>query len=101
MSLEIGFHDDVFCDLQEIGCQLRRHGPELGTRFTQAAQSTFAFLRANSLLGRLRPELGVEGMRSWPVKGFGRYLIFYVPTETHVHVLRVLHGSRDLRVVFD
>ena len=101
MSLELDYGGGVFCDLQETGCYLRKRNPELSVRFTQAAQATFEFLRANPFLGRPRPELGVEGMRSWPVKGFGRYLIFYVPTETELHVLRVMHGTRNLRAEFD
>jgi toxin ParE1/3/4 len=101
MSLEIEYGDDVFCDLQEAGCYLRRRNPEAGCRFTRAAQKTFEFLSKNPLLGRPRPELGVENIRSCPVEGFRRYLIFYLPTDARVRILRVLHGSRDLSAEFN
>jgi toxin ParE1/3/4 len=44
------------------------------------------------------PEL--HQMRSWPVGGFENWLIFYVPTETGIHALRVVHGARDLDTLF-
>jgi toxin ParE1/3/4 len=100
MSLELEYGEDVFCDLQEAGCFLRRQHPELGWRFTKAAQETFKYLSDNPHLGRPRPEFEVEGLRSWAVKGFRRYLIFYVPTDTRLRVLRVLEGSRDLSAEF-
>ena len=101
MSLELDYGDDVFCDLQEAGCYLRQRNPEAGFRFTTSARKTCEFLSENPFLGRARPEFGVDGMRSWPVEGFRRYLIFYVPSDTHLRVLRVLHGNRDLLAEFN
>lgn len=37
----------------------------------------------------------LAGMRKWAVKGFGNYLIFYMPRANGVSVVRVLHGTRD------
>jgi len=37
-------------------------------------------------------------MRSFP---FGRYVIFYVPLEDGIDVVRVLHSARDIDAVFD
>jgi plasmid stabilization system protein ParE len=78
MSLELEYGDDVFCDVQEAGCFLRGRSPELGLRFTRAVRETCDFLSNKPYLGRLRPEFGIEGLRSWRVEGFSRYLIFYV-----------------------
>jgi plasmid stabilization system protein ParE len=41
------------------------------------------------------------GLRYWPVPGFERYLVFYVPTSARIDVVRVMHGARDLDLVFD
>src|SRR5688500_7745484 len=95
MSLEVNYSEDVFCDLQETGCYLRRRNPELGLRFANNVRETCEYLSENPFIGRPRPDLGV-GMRSWPVKEFRRYLIFYVPSDTHLQVMRVLHGSRNV-----
>jgi toxin ParE1/3/4 len=35
-------------------------------------------------------------LRQWPIRGFENYLIFYLPTEAGIDVLRVLHGARDI-----
>ena len=95
MSLDVNYSEDVFCDLQETGCYLRRRNAELGLRFTIKVRETCEYLSENPFIGQPRPDLGV-GMRSWPVKGFRRYLIFYVPSDTRLQVMRVLHGSRNV-----
>jgi len=47
-------------------------------------------------LGPERPELG-RGLRSFPV---GNYLIIYRPAGAGIHLIRVVHGSRNLRRIF-
>src|SRR5260370_39377034 len=46
--------------------------------------------------GPARPELRPR-LRSFPV---GNYLLFYRPIRGGIELLRVLHGSRDLRKLF-
>jgi len=41
-----------------------------------------------------------EGIRSWPVRGFERYLIFYQRIDHGVEVVRFLHGARDVARLF-
>jgi toxin ParE1/3/4 len=48
-------------------------------------------------IGRARPDLGAPETRSWRVKGFRNYLIFYEALSDRVRLLRVLHGARDLQ----
>jgi toxin ParE1/3/4 len=48
-------------------------------------------------MGRARQELAAS-LRSFP---FGRYVIFYVPIENGINVVRVLHSARDIDAVFD
>jgi plasmid stabilization system protein ParE len=50
-------------------------------------------LALQPLMGRARPELDQE-VRSWPTST--RYILFYVPTEAGITVLRVLHHARDI-----
>jgi toxin ParE1/3/4 len=47
-------------------------------------------------IGRVRDELAKD-MRSFPL---GRYVIFYVVLPNGIEVVRVLHGARDLAVIF-
>lgn len=39
---------------------------------------------------------GLEGIRSWVVKGFENYIVFYREIPGAIEVLRVLHGARDV-----
>jgi len=39
-------------------------------------------------------------MRLWKPKGFDDYLIFYRPIRDGIEVMKVIHGSRDLPMLF-
>jgi toxin ParE1/3/4 len=56
----------------------------------------FRLLASQPMMGRARDELA-SGVRSFP---FGRYVIFYVPLDDGIDVVRVLHGSRDIDAIF-
>lgn len=47
-------------------------------------------------IGRARPEL-MESLRSFAI---GRYVLFYLPEENGVDIVRVLHGARDIDSLF-
>ena len=49
-------------------------------------------LTTQPLMGRQRDELA-PSVRSLP---FGRYIIFYVPLDDGIDVVRVLHSARDI-----
>jgi len=86
----------VFCDLQDGYRYLRKYDRDTAEVFLGAAYDTFEFLATNPGLGRPRPEFGHAGLRSWRVKGFRRFLIFYREAAEGIQVWRVLHGARDL-----
>lgn len=48
-------------------------------------------------MGRTREELAAS-LRSFPC---GRYVIFYVPFDDGIDVVRLLHSARDADAVFD
>lgn len=50
----------------------------------------------NPRLGRLRPEIQPE-LRSFAVSP---YVVFYTPIEDGIYIIRVLHGRRDVRAIF-
>lgn len=53
-------------------------------------------LAAQPMMGRTREELA-PGVRNFP---FGRYVVFYMPMDDGIDVVRVLHGARDIDAVF-
>jgi len=57
---------------------------------------TFDSLADMPGMGRQREELA-PGLRSFPV---GNYLIFYQIEEDIIRIVRVVHGSRNIRKLF-
>ena len=49
---------------------------------------------------RLGHELGIEGLRSWPLRRFP-HVVFYFERPDHVDIWRVLHGQRDIPAWLD
>src|SRR5260370_27901239 len=39
----------------------------------------------------------IQNLRSWPVAGFEAVRIYYVLEEDAMHIIRILHGKRDVR----
>lgn len=72
---------------------------DVALRFLGALDQAFERLRGHPQIGAevraIRPRLA--GLRFWPVPGFERYLVFYLPSPDLVEVMRVLHGARDLK----
>ncbi len=85
----------VWDDLREIGLWIAKENPDAAERFLSAAEQTFQQLKLHPGLGRLR-SFTVPGVRSWPIPGFKRYLVFYLPTPKELQILAVIHGARDL-----
>ena len=56
-------------------------------------RSYFQLLSDNPHLGKERNEIK-EGLYSFPYES---HIIFYRILKTHLRIVRVLHGSRDLR----
>ena len=85
----------VWDDLRVIALRIAKDNPDAAEHFLTAAQESFELIRCHPRIGRLR-SFSVLGVRSWVISEFQKYLIFYLPTETEVQILAVVHGSRDL-----
>ena len=83
----------VWSDLREIGLRINQGNPD-------AAKEAFELLAKHPGIGRLR-SFSHAGVRSWFVPGFGRYIIFYLPTKSEVQILAVLYGGRDLGSIME
>ena len=90
-------------DLDEQAEYLTIHGSvEVGLRFYRAAEETFQLLSGRPRLGRV-VEFGsrpLTGVRMFPLKTFPEHLVFYRPVEDGIEIIRVLHGARDLKSLF-
>jgi len=80
-------------DIEEIGNYIFDLIPVAAHRFHDDLDETFELLAGFPLIGRLRPDLGLN-VRSY------NYLVFYVPSADGVDLARVIYGGRDLPRVF-
>jgi toxin ParE1/3/4 len=71
--------------------------PDAAEAFIDALQKALRRLCAHPRMGSpmLGTELGIPGLRTWPLKGFP-YLVCYVHRDDVVDVWRVLHFHRDI-----
>jgi toxin ParE1/3/4 len=65
--------------------------------FIDKLHAKMKFLASHSGSGRGREELA-PGILSFP---FGRYIIFYHARRDAIEIVRVLHGARDIRTIFE
>jgi toxin ParE1/3/4 len=51
-------------------------------------------------MGRTRnfPQARLHNLRSFRIKGFENYLIFFGPIQDGIEVFHVIHGARDLEL---
>jgi toxin ParE1/3/4 len=72
-------------------------GEALALRFVNAVERALRLVGVNPSAGspRFSYELQLPGLRARSLMGFP-YLVFYVESDDHIDVWRVLHGHRDL-----
>jgi toxin ParE1/3/4 len=70
---------------------------DVATRLIDAIADRFYFLANFPYVGRARDEDFGAGLRSASV---GQYVIVYCVDGQDVHILRVVHGRRDLEALF-
>jgi toxin ParE1/3/4 len=72
-------------------------GATVARSFIDALERAFRHVGRHPASGspRYATELGLPGLRSWPVDGFP-YLVFYVQRQGSIDVWRLLHAQRDI-----
>ncbi len=83
-------------DLDEIWLYIAQDSPDNADAFLDELEKRCEALAQFPFIGTNRDEL-MPGLRSLAVGG---YLIFYLPIEDGIEVVRVLHGMRDIDVIF-
>jgi toxin ParE1/3/4 len=77
----------------------QKAGPVIADRWYEAVYATIEQLQKHPGLGRLRKDLQPEGIRSWRIKGFPRWLLFYMERPDSVVFLRLRQGTMDLMIL--
>ena len=88
-------------DLAEEFTWLKENaGSDVAERWYVALMETIEFVRKNPHVGREREDLSPEGIRSWRIGRFPRWLIFYSIKEGKEIVLyRIRSGTMNLVVM--
>jgi len=77
--------------------------PDVAFRFPTAVRRTVRSLQQHPLVGpRYRssnPQL--QTLRTWAVAGFEAIRIYYLLDEDTIRVIRILHGKRDVKHIFE
>ncbi len=85
-------------DLQQIWIYIAENaGKETANKFLLEIKKKCETIADFPESGRVRHEFLVN-LRSFPFK---KYVIFYLPLEKGIEILRIIHSSRDIEQVFD
>ena|ERR1051325_822664 len=74
----------------------KKAGPAIAGRWYESLELTIEQLKAHPHLGRRRLDLKPEGIRSWRIRKYPRWLIFYLVRGDDLILLRVRYGMMDL-----
>lgn len=71
--------------------------------FRERLEQTCSLLADMPGIGTLRDfdNAYLSGVRFLPLKQFEKYLVFYQMHGDTLHVIRIVHGARDLPALFD
>ena len=83
-------------DILDIWDHIAEDSLDQADRWIDKLDEKFGILTTQPLMGRAREELAAD-LRSFP---FGRYVIFYMPVQDGIDVVRVLHSARDVDAAF-
>jgi toxin ParE1/3/4 len=83
-------------DILEVWDYIADDSLAAADRWVDRLDEQFRVLATQPMMGRARDELA-PGVRSFT---FERYVIFYVPLDDGIDVVRVLHDARDIDAVF-
>ncbi len=76
-------------------------GEEAARRWKDALAKTIALISKSPEIGRSRHDLPFPGIRSFFLREFPRYLVFYRISGKQVELLRVRHGMMHLPGLFE
>ena len=96
--MKIFRRDQALSDLADHAFYLAQDDSDVADRFLDAFENTVERLSQMPYIGTTYPSQNPAcfGLRRWAIKGFEKYLIFYLVFGDAVDIIRVLHTSRDL-----
>ena len=81
-------------DVKDIRAFIARDNRKVADRVVREIRAANRTLVKMPLIGHEHPLLPSDALRVWPVYS---YLIIYAPATKPLQIIRILHGSRELR----
>src|SRR5947209_4264737 len=70
---------------------------DAAVRFLDAVDDAVRKLARMPGMGAPRDfDLPTKNLRSWPIKGFRNFLIFYRFSDERIEIIRIVHGAQDI-----
>lgn len=103
MALRILLTPKASEDLEDIADYIAENNLDAALRFFDATRQSIAKLAQNPRIGSFYPLANsqLEGLRKWKVKGFDKYLIFYLIEDDLLRIIRIIHVSRDISTILN
>ena len=101
MTLTVWYSSDAQQDVNECIEYFESRDDSVADRFRKSVRETVEMLRGNPELGeRFRRDL-TGTIRRRGILHFTNYLIFYRREDSVLQILRIIHGARDYKRLFD
>ncbi|MDO9103661.1 MAG: type II toxin-antitoxin system RelE/ParE family toxin [Methylovulum sp.] len=96
------FNPKALEDITSIVEHITENNPNAAQSFRKRLEQTCSLLADMPGIGTLRnfdnPYLA--NVRFLPLKQFEKYLVFYQMRDDAMHIIRIVHGARDLPALF-
>jgi toxin ParE1/3/4 len=101
--MNVTYADGVFEELVELSAYIAVENEPAAQRFLDGCETSIRLLAQNPFIGIRKnfenPQL--SEVRMWRVKGFEKYLIFYLPSDPGIKILHVMHSAYDYNRIFN
>jgi plasmid stabilization system protein ParE len=84
-------------DLFAIWSYIARDSIEAADRVESAIFSACEFLADSPLARHVRTDLTKLPVRFWTITTYTRYVVVYNPATKPIEIIRILHGTRNLK----
>ncbi|MEK6701230.1 MAG: type II toxin-antitoxin system RelE/ParE family toxin [Planctomycetota bacterium] len=98
MNRSVRFRQLAKNDLEEIVVYFGLTSAAASQRFAARVSATLSLLADQPGMGAKWPARrnDLQGIRRFPFSDFRSFLIFYVPRDNFIDVVRIIHGVRDI-----
>jgi toxin ParE1/3/4 len=95
--------DKALEDLADCAFYIAEDNPDIAARFVDAFEESVDRLARMPYIGVAVPldAPSLFGLRRWPIKGFEKYLVFYLVFENTIDIVRILHAAQDITAILE